>query len=318
MIEKLIRRIFGNDICSEFVLWRYVYRHSPSISERVIPMNVWVFDNTRFTNGFADRLRGIIAIYALSKCMGRSFRIVHEAPFQLSRFFAPNTYDWSNKEGISYNYRQSLPVVFFEDKNKYWRLFYLSKRWQWHFYTNADALSLINKKFHKKYCYSELFHELFRPSEYLLRELEPYNNYIEHGYVSISFRFMQLMGDFKDCRGKTLNHEGQESLIKKCKDIIVEIKKCHQEVPCILVTSDSQRFIDSIHDIDCVFTIPGTIGHVGFSIGESVALKTCLDFYMISQASKVYMAYSKDMYRSCFARDAAKTTDVCYEEIFIE
>ena len=85
-----------------------------------------------------------------------------------------------------------------------------------------------------------------------------------------------------------------------------------------MVTSDSQKFIESVQDIDFVFTIQGSIGHIGFSSGESIALKTCEDFYMISQARKVYMAYSEDMYRSCFARDAAKTTDVCYEELFFE
>lgn len=315
MIEKIIRFLFGNDICSSFILYRYVYRHSKANIKGETPLYVFVSDTRFFSNGFADRLRGIISIYALAKCQKIPFRIVYEVPFRLITFFEPNKYDWSKTEGITYRVKATTPIVLFEDRKMYWRMFFLPKCRQWHFYTNADALDLINKKYKVDYKYSDLFQELFKPSTFFMGKIGGYFQYVQEGYVSVSFRFMQLMGDFKDCRGIVLSETEQQSLIHKCHKILQQIKERHSDVSRILVTSDSQKFLDSLKGYDCFFTLPGKIGHVGWSLDFDVALKTLEDFYMISQARKAYMAYTDNMYRSCFARDAAQTTDIPYEEI---
>lgn len=314
LIQRIIRKCFGENVMHEFNIIKKNYYFSIKDVKGVRPIAIYSLDNRSFNHGFADRLRGMISIYAYAKAINVPFRIEHLDPFDLNTFYVPNKYNWNLKNGEkNFNLFRSNPIVL-RNYTKGYRLPMLCKHRQHHFYTNIDMLSLINKRYHTNYNYTDLFKELFLPSQQLLDSVKDYCQYLQEGYISISFRFLQLMGDFKDIIGDTLDNNAQIELIKKCHDFIERI---HQQNECkwILITSDSQKFMKSLTKFSYVFTLPGEIGHIGFSSSAETHLKTFMDFYMISQAQKAYMGYTGKMYKSHFAESAALTTGIQYEAI---
>ena len=81
----------------------------------------------------------------------------------------------------------------------------------------------------------------------------------------------------------------------------------------VLVTSDSQKFIDSISYLDYIYLIPGSIGHSGSDGSLQTMIKTMLDFFMISEARYVFLGKIGLMYASQFAKIAAAVNDVPFE-----
>ena len=317
-MKKFIRTIFvffmGDNIYRELIdMMRYY--HLSFHMKNIAPVQFFCLDGKNFTCGFADRLRGIITVYAFAKANNLPFKIQHEIPFKIEDYFSSNLVDWKyRKEEQSFNILRSSPV-YMTDFTKGKRFRFLSSNRQHHFFININALSIINKRYNKHYRYSDLFQELFKPSDLLETAIEPYRHYISDGYISISFRFMQLMGDFVDVCGKTLTADEQKTLSDKCINFVESIRHKHSEVKFILVTTDSSKFLNIVQKLDYVFVIEGKIGHIGFQENPDVHLKTMLDFYMISQARKVYMAYTGDMYPSHFAESAAETTNTLYESV---
>lgn len=266
-------------------------------------------------SGLADRLRGMISVYAYAKVTNKKFFIEHENPFKLYDYLEPNCYNWRDeKSEITHNIFYAKPIVFTDHATPNF-LFEKKIKKQEHIYTNVNILNLLNKKFKTSFTYHDLYQELFKPSERLKQAYMKYIDKINDGYISVSFRFLQLMGDFKDGIGEVLPHKEQMELLEKCKCFLISLKNNHADIKNILVTSDSQRLIDYISDIDFVFTIDGKIGHIQYNHSDDVILKTFLDFYMISQAKKVYMAYSGQMYKSKFSQSAAETTGVPFESV---
>lgn len=315
-IKKFIKKIIPNNQLWEFgIIRKYPYYFSLKNKEQVNPIAIFSMDGKMFSNGFADRLRGMISIYAYAKCNNIEFRIDHHIPFKLEDYFVPNHYDWRlKKDEKNYNLYNSLPIVLL-DYTKGKRLLYLNKRKQYHFFSNINCIEYLNKHYHKNYKYAELFAELFKPSPLLQKEIDLYINELGKNYISVSFRFMQLMGDFKDIKGETLNIENQTKLINKCRELLKSLHLKHSGISKILVTSDSTKFIESIKDIDFVYTIPGKIGHIGHTDDQSTYLKTMLDFCIISKAQKIYMAYTDKMYKSNFAKYASYITNAPFEAI---
>lgn len=272
-------------------------------------------DGRDFSNGFADRLRGMISVYAFAKATGRVFQIYHSVPFKLEDYLEPNKYNWlPNPSSYSFNLLQSRPVAVIDYINP-GRLIRLTKNYQYHFYTNVDFIEWVNKKYNTKFDYHTLYNELFKPAKCIEEEALKYTDYLTSGYISVSFRFMQLMGDFKDIRGKTLPDNEQAILADRCKKQIEILHQQNSDIPYVLVTSDSSRFISSIKEMPYVFVIDGTIGHVGHDGNDDTVKKTIVDYYMISKAKKVYMAYTGEMYKSNFAKAAAMSTGAIYKAV---
>lgn len=266
-------------------------------------------------SGLADRLRGMISVYAYAKVTHKRFFIEHETPFKLSDYLEPNVYNWRDEQSeITHNIFYAMPIVFTDHATGDF-LFEKKHKKQEHIYTNVNILNVLNNKYKTSFTYHDLYQELFKPSERLKQASMKYIDKINEGYISVSFRFLQLMGDFKDGIGEVLPPKEQMVLLEKCKSFLISLKNKHTDIKNILVTSDSQKLIEYISDIDFVFTIEGKIGHIQFIHSDDVILKTFLDFYMISQAKKVYMAYSGQMYKSKFSQSAAETTGVPFESI---
>ena len=312
LYQKLIAHFWGSYILREF---EFARTHFSFSFRRAKPLVIYDHDSRFNDNGLADKIRGMISSCAFAKATGREFRINHINPFRLEDFFEPNEVDWSLKEGeLSYSWCNSWPVIVL-DYEKGERLpQYTSKR-QYHFYSNVDFLPVINDFYGKEYTFRQLFNELFKPSAYLLNALRPYQKQIDKGYVSVSFRFMQLFGDFKDVRGNTLSEKEQEELAEKCLGFIDSVHLQNPETPTVFVTSDSMKFMSYLNRLDYVVSIPGEISHLGISASKESCLKTFIDYYMISKAKKAYLGYSGEMYKSNFARSAAEGAGIPFFSI---
>ena len=286
------------------------------VKEEVPAIAIFCLDNRSYSYGFADRLRGIVSCYAFAKAIGIPFRIEHINPFDLSEFLVPNEYDWKLKEGEkSTNLLYANPVCFVQNRidMRSMRLFRINKKRQHHLYTNASYIEEVNEKYKKNYVFGDLFAELFKPSFSLKKKIDEQKGQIGGSYISVSFRFVQLMGDFKDDNGEVLTEKEKNDLLNKSLAVVMSLYEQNQKT--ILVTSDSQTFIDAASKLDYVHVVSGKIGHIGYSQDNEVFEKMFLDFCLISQADHVYMAYSDKMYRSNFAKTAALANNIPYTEI---
>lgn len=312
-ITRLLQKILTEDQLNELVV-KKVHYHFSLFENNCIELVAACLDSDTSNCGLSDRLRGIISAYAYSKCLGVPFVIKHKRNFLLEDYLAPNSYNWLKYLDLIDNNLFHTDLRFVMDHSTGERLPYRIKHRQIHIYSNTDFLPYLNERYSQQFIFSELFNELFRPSKLLEKEISKYSQYINDSYISISFRFMQLLGDFRDEYGEVLEEEERNKLIKKCQEFIVHVHSLHSNKR-ILITADSQRFIDSL-SFNFIFTLPGKIGHIGHSTGEETMLKTFLDFYMISKAEKVYLGYSGLMYKkSKFCKSAALSTDTPFEAI---
>lgn len=288
-------------------------------SEQVSNCVVFTCNGLGWAGGLADRLRGIISIYDWCKRKKRKFAINFCDPFLLQDYLQPNKYNWL-PDIISYDSSKSVPKICMleprtcnrrevvdnqEELIEKWCDDNLSdKSKQIHVYTNQYRWSCN---------FSQLFNELFQPCDRLQKEIDYHQSIIEGSYISISFRFTTLLGDFTDCTGKPLPLDKRDKLIKESLEAINEIVKKAPKHDKILVTADSYTFLEHVKNLENVYIIPGKIGHIDYDHGDDVNMKTFLDFFMISRAEAVYLAKGSGMYNSAFAKTAAMVNDKRFE-----
>ena len=271
--------------------------------------------------GLCDRLKGMTSIYGWCKKNGVDFFIYHVHPFSLDEYLRPNEYNWIiTEDAVCYNKKytevihcmlnhltsklvSSGEIVKLEEV-------WLDKRFathklQYHLYTNIYPENDM--------LFGELFRELFKPAPKVENNIMHHKKEIGNDYISISFRFMQLLGDFVDCEGETLCLDEQNALIDKSIKVVENVKKIHPNIQKILVTADSIKFLNAVKKLPFVYVIAGKVGHINFENSDDVNMKTFLDFFMIANAKKVYLAKSEKMYNSDFARRAAMIYDKDFE-----
>ncbi|GAB6869350.1 hypothetical protein [Bacteroides rodentium] len=271
--------------------------------------------------GLADRLKGICSLYTWCKKRNKQFRINFVTPFHLEKYLQPNKYDWSiSSEQVRYDTGSTPRVCLMEPRTcnkadvvgnsrRYLREWMENKlvdcTKQLHVYTNMNYAT--NKEF------SVAFNELFKPALKLQNEIDYHLSQIQGTFISISFRFTTLLGDFKDCTGKPLPMEERKVLIEKCLNVVAEIRKNAPAHKKVLVTADSPTFVDRVKHLSDVYVIPGKVGHIDYQCDDDVNMKTFLDFFMISKAEKVYLARTGNMYNSAFAKTAAMVNNKPFE-----
>ena len=175
---------------------------------------------------------------------------------------------------------------------------------QYHVYTN-----MFLSDFH----FSDSFNELFKPWKKKKKEIDFHLSKIDGSYISISFRFTTLLGDFTDCTGKPLPLDKRDKLIEESLEAISEIAKKAPQHDKILVTADSCTFLEHVKNLENIYVIPGKIGHIDYDHGDDVNMKTFLDFFMISKAEAIYLAKGPSMYNSAFAKTAAIVNNKPFE-----
>lgn len=272
-----------------------------------------MIDGLQIHGGFADRIRGICTIYWFCKIHKIPFGIYYTSPFKLENYLLPNKVNWKVCENeISRNVNYAKPVFLMEwmFPHKYHNLYlYLSCK-----LTKKQLQIYTNSHFYYNH-FSDAFHELFKPAPRLNDAIEYNKRQIGGKYIAMVFRFQQLLGDFKEANFKILSSEEQKTLIEKC---IKKVSEFYDSQYKILITSDSRKFLDEIDKrLDFVYTIPGNVVHIDYTDNANydTYLKSFVDFYMLSDAEKIYLVVTDDMYQSGFPKTASKVNNRPFEII---
>ena len=266
-------------------------------------------DGTTFHGGLADRWKGIVSLYALSKVLHRDFRIYYTYPFQLTEFQVPNLYDWRISDSqISRNLFNTKMLRLAGDPTLM-RVQSLPERKQIHAYANRDWLDIINRTYGTSFRWGELFNQLFKPSEALQQALAEYGEYTSKPYIAVAFRMQNLLGDYPEYEYEPASPERQKEIIATCLSFLDNLHE-KEKMP-VLVTSDSIRMSQEAGRLPFVFSTKGEAAHADTVSNRSkeVYMKSFVDFYMLAGAEKIYAPATSEMYRSDFPRYAALVSD---------
>lgn len=287
------------------------------------PLLVAMVDGESFHGGMCDRFKGILTLYAYCKQRGLPFRIRYTYPFRLEDYLSPAAYDWTLKAGEYTDNPLYSRILYMRGEHLATRLLKLKARKQIHFYSNRDCLTHINEAFGTHFDWGDLFCELFKPGAVLQERMEQIKKELGNDYYAAVFRFQNLLGDFHEYHFKSLtDREEAEKLIEKCLDALRRLQATHGEQP-LLVTSDSVTFLKRASQIAGVHIIPGSLIHMdGQKRGIpadafELYLKSFLDFYMLSEARKIYRVGTSYMYPSEFPVYAAHVHHVPFENVTI-
>jgi len=242
-------------------------------------------------------------MYKYSKQKGYIFKINFCYPYQLSDYFDSNVYNWKiNENEISYDSNISIPLWMYSVYTVYGRSLEFESKFQLDI-LNKFVVRNSNKKQIDIYTnsewvnedeYSLLFNELFKPSAQLEKLLNYHRGNLGTDYISMTFRFQQLLGDFEnkdsyikdiqpfleDININNRGHLAEQQLrallgdfknknisvpitydISKDKlinDCIQKIKEIHSKSfpeKKILVTADSETFLSEVKKLDFVYVV---------------------------------------------------------------
>lgn len=298
----------------EIRLTNKYYTNSNKTIEIVRPSIIFMIDGRSIHGGLSDRLRGLCSIYEFCKKKQIPFYINAVYPFKLQDYLEPNIVKWQISPcQISYNPQNAIPICI----NDYQlptiiHSLYLNKiakiKKQIHIYSNTN--------FNDSY-YSLNFNDLFQPSHKLQQAINNNLSKINQPYISIVFRFQQLLGDFKEVGYKILPHDKRIILINKCIEKVKEIHNIYYKDKQILVTSDSITFLNEINKLDFITIISGKVVHMDHTSDApyEVYMKSFIDMFMLSKSEKILLFQTDDMYHSGFAKRAAMINNTPYEEI---
>lgn len=279
---------------------------------------VAMVDGRAQAGGLSDRLRGIVSLYTYCKRNGLPFRIHYTYPFRLETYLEPAIYDWTvDEKELSFCPTEACPVLLqcLTLPNKH-HLRYLNRLVkthegkQLHVYTNTQ---MLDNTFHDN------FAELFQPSEALRNAIDTAAaNLSSPRYIAMTFRFQQLLGDFREEGYEVLNEKEQKAIIEKCIRKVEEIRTKHHPDSLVLMTSDSNKWLNAAKGrLDYVMTIPGEVVHIDYTPNASfdIYAKTFIDQFLLARAEKLYMLHTGLMYRSGFGKRAARMGGIPYEEV---
>lgn len=276
---------------------------------------IYMADGKMLHGGLSDRFCGIVSTFSYCIEHNIKFKIFFNSPYNIEEFFLPNEYDWKiDQELINYNSKDSEPIYIPYIHNINNQRYLANKRLssgkkQKHVYTNM-------RYFDEKY-FSEYFLKLFKMSDLLKKALDENFNKMPKKYISITFRFQQLLGDFEEGDFPTLIEEEKEILINQCLSSIKNVIKDNPIYEKILVTSDSIKFLEQAKKIPKVEIIPGNIVHVDFvnkSTSVDAHLKSFIDLFMVAKAEIIFIVKYKPLYNSTFC----KTASLIYNNKYIE
>lgn len=303
--------LFTNNFFFKKDEYDYYCGYSDTVEENELgACLIAMFDGRQIHCGLTDRFKGICTTYEFSKDFNIPFYIHFISPFDLSDYLLPNGYDWKvDREKVKYGKRISVPV-FLNDwqSNTSFHKLYLKQvikrnpNKQIHVY--SDSTYYIKR-------YVNDFHFLFKPCGSLLSAIDQCLAEIGSGkYCAMAFRFLMLLGDFKEEHAKfpILEDAGQQELMEKCEQQILKLRTELGINSKILLTADSKKFVDYISRYDFIYVVPGEIAHIDnrHEVNGQIYMKTFLDMFMLSKAEVIYQLHTGDMYRnSAFARQAA-------------
>lgn len=313
----------------EFILTYKIASKSKAVGKPDLknPVYIAMVDGTAIHGGMCDRFKGIITLYAYCKYRGIPFRIKYRYPFRLEDYLSPAAYDWTLKENEYTDNPRYCRILYMRKEYLAGRLLNLKTKKQIHYYGNRDSLAYINEAYAESpanhYRWGELFRELFKPGPALEERIKTIKKDLGNNYYAAVFRFQNLLGDFKEYNFQPINDPDKvEYLIEKCLNAIRDLQIKHNNQP-LLVTSDSVKFLQRGLQVKGVHIIPGTLIHMDGQknyISDNAYeayMKSFLDFYLLSEAQKIYRIGTSYMYPSEFPVYAAKIHDIPFVGITI-
>lgn len=304
MFQKLIRLIGRKNTArlqmavKYMVTFRKVYTADSKmpVMNRFTPRVVFIIDGMTPHGGLSDRLRGLFSIYYYCKQRGYIFKVAWDYPFKLEDYLMPVHGNWvADEADLTHNKK----VVDFRFFNNYVGM-------SGH---EADYFSLLD--FKKPIChvyssitqredlYSVFFQELFKPAPRLEQVISQCLQEIGGKYITMSFRFIGVLGDFKDHAGfgEELTMEEKKIYIEKSLACLEQVHIRHPQYK-IVVTTDSSIFLETVKSLSYIYVIPGKLEHMDYAVCDSYEthLKTFLDFMIITKAEKSYSYQYGKMY----------------------
>lgn len=284
---------------------RYYLQDAPELKGKGEEGIICMLDGRRFHGGITDRLRGILTTYEVARRLNLPFHIYWNAPFQLEQFLVPNRVDWRiEATSISYSRKEAFPVIIEDETNFQSRIRMIAssrlRHRQLHFYSNAD--NAVGR-------YRELYEELFKPSDILQAEVERHLKELGEDFWSFTFRFLNLLGDFKEWERRQLPDKEALELMEKVACVMLKEMETMPEGFKVLVTADSKKFLEYVPSLDPrIYVVPGDVKNVDLLKGEyhEAWLKTFTDHRLLTHARRVYLVRTGNMYKSGFPRFAAE------------
>ncbi len=279
--------------------------------------------------GMFDRLKGAISVYAAAQCLGRDFKISFTHPFDLRDYLEPNEYDWTIDESdLKKGWPAARPVFMYGEFANPVRLV-KRRSCESHFYYGYNSLGWLNERYGMNFEFGALYKLLFKPTARLQKYIDMYKAEIGCKYIVAHFRFMNLIGDateFKE-KNQVLSKGKIEELIEKSLGQLHKIAEMwcktsrmnNTEVFRIMLATDSPIFVDIVKKrMPEVYIVPGKVKHIGTAEdnNDDSTIKMFLDYYLISEAEKVYSFVSNGMWKSAFPEYAAKIGMKPFERVF--
>ncbi len=247
--------------------------------------------------------------YYICRKVGVPFNIYWDYPFDLQNYLLPNEYNWLiNKSDVCYSGSVSIAVV--DEANGLLFQEHINARALRHKIANTGQTHVYSNCIIRKKRFKHLFDELFKPSDTLASEINKHLRILRNnrgGYISVSLRFMELLGDFKDHPGvsATLDEDKQQTLIAKCISKIKDIIKKHPSGTRVFVASDSVKFLEAARRIPEVYVVEGEVVHIKYRGSDEAYMKTFVDLMLLKEADTRYLLKTGKMYNSGFPRFAS-------------
>lgn len=314
VINKLYRIFCRNRFCMWYIFRKKrfrilypeiekYYKQQPVCTVKSAKKVICIFEGASIAGGLADRLRGIVSVYSVCKELNVDFKLFFVEPFNLENYLVPNEYDWRiDRSDINYSLESTtLLILDTTEDSKYQRKKqhdYLYKKIkqasdQIHVYSNASFSYDLN--------YKNLFHELFKPSTRLQTTLDSNFTNIGCEYISISARFLNLLGDFNETfKVEELSQPERNNLLEIIKRKTIELHNIYPDFK-IVANSDSTTFLDFIKQLPYVYITPGSITHIDAKQDThdyEFYEKTFVDFFTIAYAKYIFLFKSKKMHKS--------------------
>ena len=300
-----------------FILKYYLHRYA--VEDARLPSFVFMADGKMPHGGLFDRLKGLVAIYAIAKSESQGFAVNFTNPFVLEKYLVPNQYDWRADDGaIVYSYPRTRPVIAYSEFKTPDRLF-RKRNGQTHFYFGNDILDYINKWYGMSYEWESLYNELFQPSDYLKYHINSIKQKIGGKYNAVHFRFQNLLGDHTEYGKYTVLRDNEKKKLEnECIKKLHDINDQLQEDERLVVFSDSMVFLEYVKkNNSSYYVVPGNVKHVDNinETSEDEALKLFIDMYLMIDAEKVFSIVGNQLYPSAFPEYSAKIGRKTFERL---
>ena len=318
---RALRILCGNDKTHIFLLKRgikvrklkdYYTSDEPKLHLHGKKALVYMADGKWMHGGNTDRFRGMVSAFDFAEKHDMNFRIFHTSPFPLQEVLVPNDVDWIIEENeLSYNSDEAKPVLLYRDdfdNVKALEKQTESNHHQYHLYSCIDS---AGERF------PELFHRLFKPSPLLEKQILHYKQTLGSKYLSVSFRFQNLLGDYQEYQFKELGANDKERLVQAATSALDKICLDNPEYGKILVTADSPSFLSKLSNNPRFIIVSGESKHIDFNpnLDSENFTKAFVEFFLISEAQKAILYSNREFstYPSNFPKYAARLGNIPFQ-----